>query len=156
VDYDYIIALIAKYTQNKPSKQKMTRAQLISLLSSSANFMDERDDIADYINSLEVGKALNEDEIKEGYQNFKAEKFAKELVAVANKHGLDTVVLKNFVDGIINRMIFDGEQLTELLAPLDLNWKERRVKELELMKDLIPILKKQVLGREISGLKAYE
>ncbi|HPI38879.1 MAG TPA: type I restriction endonuclease subunit R [Ignavibacteriaceae bacterium] len=156
VDYDYIMALIAKYTQNKPSKQKMTREQLISLLSSSANLMDERDDIADYINSLEAGKALNEDEIKEGYQNFKTEKYSKELAAIANKHGVETVILKNFVDGIINRMIFDGEQLTELLEPLELSWKERRVKELELMKNLVPLLKKQALGREISGLKAYE
>jgi type I restriction enzyme R subunit len=156
VDYDYIMALIAKYTQNKPAKQKMTRLQLISLLSSSANLMDERDDIVDYINSLEVGKALNEYEIRQGYQTFKTEKFAKELAAVAGKHGLETVVLKNFMDGIIDRMIFDGEQLTELLEPLDLSWKERKIKELALMEDLVPLLKKQALGREISGLKAYE
>lgn len=156
IDYDYIMALIAKYTQNKPSKQKMTRAQLISLLSSSANLMDERDDIVDYINSLEAGKALNEKEIREGYQTFKTEIFAKELAAVAGKHGLETVVLKNFTDCIIDRMIFDGEQLTELLEPLDLSWKERKIKELALMEDLVPLLKKQALGREISGLKAYE
>ncbi|KUK57910.1 MAG: type I site-specific deoxyribonuclease, HsdR family protein, partial [Bacteroidetes bacterium 38_7] len=35
-------------------------------------------------------------------------------------------------------------------------WKERTKRELALMKDLIPILKKQAEGREISGLKAYE
>ena len=52
-------------------------------------------------------------------------------------------------------MIFDGEKLTDLLAPLDLNWKERRVKELALMEDLIPQLKKLAQGREISGLAAY-
>ena len=156
IDYDYIMGLIAKYTQNKPSKQKMTRDQLISLLSSSANLMDERDDIADYINSLEAGKALNEKEIRDGYQTFKAEKYAKELAAIANKQGLEITVLQNFVDSILNRMIFDGEQLTELLMPLDLSWKERRVKELALMEDLVPLLKKQAQGREISGLKAYE
>jgi type I restriction enzyme R subunit len=53
-------------------------------------------------------------------------------------------------------MIFDGEQLTEMLSPLDLSWKERKMKELALMEDLVPLLKKQVQGREISGLKAYE
>ena len=94
VDYDYIMGLIAKYTQNKPSKQKMTKEQLISLLSSSANLMDERDDIADYINSLEAGKALNENEISDSYQTFKAEKYAKELAAIANKHGLEITVCK--------------------------------------------------------------
>jgi type I restriction enzyme R subunit len=156
VDYDYIMGLIAKYTQNKPSKQTMTRPQLISLLSSHANLMDERDDMADYINSLQAGKALNEKEIKEGYQNFKAEKQAKELADIARKHGLGTAVLKDFVDGIASRMIFDGEQLTDLLAPLELSWKERRLKELALMEDLVPVLKKQAQGKEISGLNAYE
>ncbi len=60
IDYDYIIGLIAKYTQDKPSKQKMTSEQLINLLSSSANLMDEREDITDYINTLEVGNGLTE------------------------------------------------------------------------------------------------
>jgi type I restriction enzyme, R subunit len=156
VDYDYIMGLIAKYTQNKASKQKMTRAQLISLLSSHANLMDEREDLEAYIKSLEAGRALNEKEIHEGYQNFKAEKQAKELADIAHKHGLGTAVLKEFVDGITSRMIFDGEQLTDLLAPLELSWKERRVKELALMEDLVPILKKQTQGKEISGLNAYE
>lgn len=156
VDYDYIMGLIAKYTQNKPSKQKMSRAQLISLLSSDAKLIDERDDMVAYINSLEAGKALNEKEIKEGYQNFKAEKQAKELAEIARKHGLGTAVLKDFVDGIVSRMIFDGEQLTDLLAPLELSWKERRTKELALMEDLIPLLKKQAQGKEISGLNAYD
>jgi type I restriction enzyme R subunit len=85
VDYDYIMGLIAKYTQNKPSKQKMSRAQLISLLSSDAKLIDEREDMVAYINSLEAGKALNEKEIKEGYQDFKAEKQAKELADIARK-----------------------------------------------------------------------
>ena len=70
VDYDYIMNLIAKYTQDTPKKQKMTRDQLIGVLSSSANLMEEREDIIDYIKTLEVGKALNEHEIKDGYQNF--------------------------------------------------------------------------------------
>ncbi len=156
VDYDYIMGLIAKYTQNKPSRQTMTRARLISLLSSSANLMEEREDIVAYINSLEVGKALNEKEIKEGYQNFKAEKQEKEVAIIAQRHSLETAVLKAFVDSIVSRMIFDGEQLTDLLASLELSWKERRTKELALMDDLVPFLKKQTLGREISGLNAYE
>jgi type I restriction enzyme R subunit len=156
VDYDYIMALIARYTQGKPDKQKMTKEQLINLLSSSANLMEERDDIVAYINSLEVGKGLSENEIREGYENFKEEKLAKELAAIANKHGLKTAALKNFVDGIIERMIFDGEQLNELLAPLQLNWKDRTKKELALMEDLVPQLKRLAQGQEISGLSAYE
>jgi type I restriction enzyme R subunit len=156
VDYDYIMALIAKYTQGKPAKQKMTKEQLINLLGSSANLMEERDDIIEYINSLEVGKGLSEEEIKAGYETFKEEQFAKELAATAEKHGLTTASLKNFVDGIISRMIFDGEQLSDLLAPLQLGWKDRTKKELALMQDLIPQLKKLAQGRKISGLSAYE
>jgi len=37
-----------------------------------------------------------------------------------------------------------------------LGWKERVKRELELMKELIPILKENANGREISGLKIYE
>jgi type I restriction enzyme R subunit len=156
IDYDYIMGLISKFTQNKPSKQKMSREQLINLLSSSANLMDERDDIAAYIKTLEEGKGLSETEIRDGYQTFKAEKIAKEINETAQKHGLETDALKVFVDGIISRMIFDGEQLSDLLAPLELGWKDRTKKELALMEELVPLLKKLAQGHEISGLKAYE
>lgn len=156
VDYDYIMGLIARYTQNKSSKQKMTRGQLINLLSASANLMEESEDIVAYINSLELGKSLTEKEIREGYQTFKADKFANELAVTASKYELDTTALQNFVDGIMNRMIFDGEQLSDLLAPLELGWKDRTQKELALMEDLVPLFKKLARGREISGLAAYE
>ena len=53
-------------------------------------------------------------------------------------------------------MIFDGEQLSDLFAPLELGWKARGKAELALMDDLVPLLKKQAGGREISGLAAYE
>jgi len=156
VDYDYIMNLIAKYTQGAPKKQKLTRSQLIGVLSSSSNLMDERDDMIEYIETLEVGKGMNEQEIKEGYQQFKAEKTAKELARIAAKNGLELSALQHFTEDIINRMIFDAEKLSELFAPFDLSWKERTQRELALMNDLVPILKKQAEGREISGLKAYE
>jgi len=156
IDYDYIMSLISKFTQNKPSKQKMSREQLINLLSSSANLMDERDDIAAYIKTLEEGKGMSETEIRDGYQTFKAEEFAKEINKTAQKHGLEAGALTAFVDGIISRMIFDGEQLSDLLAPLELGWKDRTKKELALMEELVPLLKKLAQGHEISGLKAYE
>jgi type I restriction enzyme R subunit len=69
---------------------------------------------------------------------------------------LQTADLKAFVEMVMSRMIFDGEKLTDLLEPLDLSWKERRVKELALMGDLVPQFKKLAQGREISGLAAYE
>ncbi|TAF95878.1 MAG: type I restriction endonuclease subunit R [Cytophagia bacterium] len=156
VDYDYIMNLIAKYTQGTTKKQKLTREQLIGVLSSSANLMEERDDIIDYINTLEVGKALNEREIKDGYQKFKEEKSAKKLAEIAQNNGLEYAALQQFTENIIGRKIFDADKLSELFEPLDLGWKERTKRELALMEELIPLLKKQAEGREISGLKAYE
>jgi type I restriction enzyme R subunit len=156
VDYDYIMKLIAKYTQGTAKKQQMTREQLISLLSSSANLMEERDDMIDYINSLEVGKPLNEQQIREGYQRFKEEKTAKQLAEIAHKHGLELATLQQFTDNILDRMILDNDALTKLFEPLDLGWRERGKREFALMQDLIPWLKKKAEGREISGLRAYE
>ncbi|AYA41981.1 type I restriction endonuclease subunit R [Xenorhabdus nematophila] len=155
IDYDYIMGLIAKYTQ-KTNKQKMTREQLIDLLSSSADLMEERDDIIAYINNLKVDNGLSEKEIREGYQKFKAEKSERDLAEIAHKHELAPQALQTFVDSIMNRMIFDGEQLSDLLESLELGWKARTQKELALMEDLVPMLKKLAQGREISGLAAYE
>ena len=157
IDYDYIMSLIAKYTQsNVPIKEKMSREQLIGLLNSNSNMMDERDDIIAYINTLEAGKPLDEKTIKARYQKFKADKAAADIVAIANKHGIEPISLKDFVDEIMGRMIFDGEKLIDLLEPLGLGWRDRTKKELELMDDLIPLLKKLASGRVIAVLNAYE
>jgi type I restriction enzyme R subunit len=43
--------------------------------------------------------------------DFKQQKSTQELQQVAKKHGLDAKVLQVFVDGILDRMIFDGEGL---------------------------------------------
>ncbi|MXS82504.1 type I restriction endonuclease subunit R [Nitrosomonas oligotropha] len=156
IDYDYIMALIARYASQTPGKQKMSRDQLIGLIQSDAKFIDERDDIAEYIGTLETGKALDEQAIRTGFERFKAGKHARQLAAVAEKHGLDAAMLQTFVDTILRRMIFDGETLSELFASQELGWKARTKAELALMEELIPLLKKLAQGREISGLGAYE
>ena len=156
IDYDYIMTLIAGYSQQTPGKLKMTRTELIGLIDSEANLLEVREDIADYIGTLKSGEGLKESDIRQGYETFKAEKNAHQLAEIAEKNGLEKSVLQAFVDGIMQRMIFDGEQLTDLLAPLGLNWKQRRQKELALMEELIPVLHKLAQGREISGLGAYE
>jgi type I restriction enzyme R subunit len=133
----------------------MTREQLIGLISADAKFMDEREDIAAYIHTLKAGEGLSETAIREGYTRFKAEKNATELADIAAKHGLASAALQGFVDGILDRMIFDGEQLSDLMAPLDLGWKARTRAELALMADLQPLLVRRAGGRDISGLSAY-
>lgn len=156
IDYDYIMGLIAKFSAKGPSKAKMTREELIGLISADAKFMNEKSDIADYIATLQAGEGLSEADIRDGYTRFKAEKHAKELAAIATKHCLSTAALQAFVDGILDRMIFDGEQLSDLMVPLDLGWKARTQAELALMEDLHPLLIQRAGGREISGLSAYE
>jgi len=156
IDYDYIMALIARYSQQTPGKQRMSRAQLIGLIQSDAKFMEERDDIADYIDTLEAGKGVDEKAIRDGFERFKEQKHACQVAAIAGKHGLETTTLQGFMDNILRRMIFDGESLSDLLAPQGLDWKVRTQKELALMEDLIPLLHKLSQGREISGLGAYE
>lgn len=156
IDYDYIMGLIARYTNSGNNKQRVTKEQLISLVASSANLIDERDDIREYINSLDEVNGRTEQEIKEGYEAFKAEKYAKELGVIADKHGITADSLREFVEQIISRMIFDGEKLNDLLAPLELGWKARTKAELALMDDLVPLLKRLASGRDISGLSAYE
>jgi type I restriction enzyme R subunit len=156
IDYDYIMKLIADFSGKPAGKASMTRDELIGLIASDAKFMDERDDITEYVKGLRAGQGLDESAIRTGYAQFKAAKAQKELAGVAASHGLPVAALQCFVDAILARKIFDGEQLTELLAPLDLGWKARTQKELALMIELIPMLKKHAGGREISGLKAYE
>ena len=158
IDYDYIMGLIAQYgqSQDQPEKQEMTRKQLIELLKSTSNLMDEREDMIDYINSLDAGKGLNEQEIRVGYEKFKEQKYANVIKKIAQKHKLKSKDLNDFVDDIMDRMIFDAEKLTTLMASLNLNWKVRVQKESELMEDLIPLLERLAQGREISGLSTYD
>lgn len=156
IDYDYIMKLIARYSAQEPGKLRISREQLIGLIQSDAKFLDEREEITEYVRSLKEGEGLDEKAIRDGYKKFKAERQAREIEGLAQKHGLTTESLAGFVRTILQRMIFDGEQLTDLMEPLGLGWRERRERELALMADLVPVLNKRAGGRDISGLNAYE
>lgn len=152
IDYDYIIRLIAEYTEQKPKKEKITREQLTSILRSHSNLMEESEDLIDYVNTLKVGVPLTEAEVREGYQTFKTEKFERELKEISQKHNLETNALKRFVEQTLSRMVFDSENLSALLENQPLGWKERIHKKNELAKELKPLLRKGAKGKEISGL----
>ena len=156
IDYDYIMKLIAKYSSQDPRKLTISREQLIGLIQSDAKFLDEREEITEYVRSLTEGEGLDESEIRAGYEQFKAEKQVKEIAKLARTHGLTAESLAAFVETILQRMVFDGEQLTDLMESLGLGWRERRERELALMADLVPVLSKRAHGRDISGLNAYE
>ena len=155
IDYDYIMKLIARYSGQDPKKLAISREQLIGLIQSDAKFLDQRAEITEYVRSLKEGEGLDEAAVRAAYEQFKAQKQAREIERLAQTHGLATQSLSAFVDTILQRMIFDGEQLTDLMEPLGLGWRERRERELALMADLVPLLNKRAYGRDISGLNAY-
>ncbi len=155
IDYDYIMELVAKYSSQDPKKVKISREQLISLIRSDAKFLDEQEEIVEYVCSLIEGEGLAEPEIRAGYRKFKDEKWAKQIEDLAQMYSLTNESLSAFVDTIRQRMIFDGEQLTDLMEPLGLDWRGRREQELALMADLVPLLNEWAHGQDISGLNAY-
>lgn len=155
IDYDYIMALVAKDSARAPAERSMSREQLIGLIHADAKFIDEREVIADYIRSLPTDRALDEGEIRKGYEAFKGRRRADELQAIAQRHELDPAAFKAFVDDILRRRVFDGEALSALMEPLGLGWKDRTRRELALMEDLAPVLERLAQGREIAGLSAY-
>ena len=122
--------LIADFSTNKPDKKSMSREELIGLISGDSKFMDERDDITQYVRTLKAGEGLGEAAIRAGYDNFKHKKAAVALNEISVMHGIANDSLQLFFETILMRKIFDGEQLTELLAPLEPEWKAKTQKEL--------------------------
>ena len=117
--------------------------------------MNERDDIAEYIGTLKAGEGLSEAAIRDGYTRFKGGEEQQGTRHHRRRHGLATTALQAFVDGILDRMIFDGERLSDLMAPLDLGWKARTQAELALVAELVPS-SPDAPGPRHSGLSAYE
>lgn len=156
VDYDYIMSLITRFSNQTPSRQKMSRDQLVGLIESDSKFLDEREDIVDYIDSLTVGSKLSEEDVRTGYEEFKREKKDRVISEMASNHGLDAEGLKSLVDDTLRKMVLDGESIRTLLEPLDLGWRDRAEKERELMKDLVPLFNKYAENHEIAGLAVYE
>ena len=156
IDYDYIMSLIADYTSQTPEQKTLTRKQLVGLIASDAKFMDERDTIAAYIDTLAAGEALDEQAVREGYLAFRERARQRRLDELAARHGLDSAHLHELIGTVLQRGRFDEADLRALLAPLGLGWKARSRKEVEVMTDLAPLLRGLADGQEVHGLEAYE
>ena len=158
IDYDYIMQLITTKLIGKETKQKLTKLQIVNIIKSSSNFMEDGDDLIDYVNSLNVdninGKTV--EEVKKDFENFQKGKFNKEITDIATAFGLQYEILNEFVEKTVNRLIFDGDSLTDLFEPQDLGWRERVTKEKEFMARIVPLLKRMAKGKDISGLNAWE
>ncbi len=156
IDYDYIMNLIADYTSQPTDKQTMNRKELLGLIAADAKFMDEHEDIKAYIATLKAGVPLDEKAIREGYAKFKQEANTAVIANMAKKHGLAEDDLQKLVDTTLRLLRFDGDALATLMQPLNLGWKERSKKEVAIMEDLAPFLRKQAKEQDISGLSSYE
>ncbi|MDE2127911.1 MAG: type I restriction endonuclease subunit R [Armatimonadetes bacterium] len=156
IDYDYIMSLIARFSQQKPGKEAITLERLIGVIAADSKFLDERDLITEYVRSLEVGKPLQKRQVCDGYVAFKTERDAQEVAELAARQGLNAEEVQRLVDEVLQRRIFNGDRLTTLLEPLGLGWRQRVEKELALMNELEPLLRRRAGEREIAGLKVYE
>lgn len=156
IDYDYIMGLISRFTNQTPSQQELTKEELVRLVASHSNLMEEQEDILDYINQLEVVNGLTVNEVSESYQQFKNRKMRRRIEEIALRYEIVPETLNSFIQSVLDRMIFDADQLTELFRDQDLGWKQRVQQEKALVSDLIPLFSLLAKGQNISGLSAYK
>ncbi|NIZ46549.1 type I restriction endonuclease subunit R [Entomospira nematocerorum] len=157
IDYDYIMDLFTQYTQeSNPEKQKMTKDNLVADLLSTSNLLDQKEDMMAYVETLELGKRLNRDDVIAGFEAFKAQQWHNTILEISEKHGLEHEKVAEFAQHIVDRMRVDGEELGELTVSLDLGWKARKALEESFMAHLKPLLEKRVDINEVFGWSAYE
>ncbi len=156
IDYDYIMGLISRFTNQTPNQQTLTKEELVRLVASHSNLLEEHEDILEYINQLEVVNGLTVNEVSESYQQFKNRKMKQRIEEIALRYGIIPETLNSFIQSVLDRMIFDADQLSELFRTQDLGWKERVQQEKALVADLLPLFSLLAKGQNISGLSAYK
>ena len=155
VDYDYIMRLLAKYTDTHVERVKITKEQLLEILSGSVDLMDERDYLKAFIEEeLTKGSGMSEKEIRERYKAFKDERFNRQIAAIANDLGIDAAALEGFVGETVKLRRIDEDSLRELLSHID-GWKQRKAAKESLLVRLAPIFSLLTGGSTIEGLSAY-
>lgn len=155
VDYDYIMKLLARYTDTKVEKVKITKEQLLEVLSSSVDLMNERDYLKAFIEEeLKKGSGMSEAEIRERYKAYKDKRFNQQIAALAQEYGIDTAALENFVEETAKLRRIDEDTLRDLLSHID-SWKQRKAAKEVLLARLAPLFALLSGGNTIEGLNAY-
>lgn len=155
VDYDYIMRLLAKYTDTHFEKVKITKEQLLEILSSSVDLMSEREYLKAFIEEeLTQNSGMSELEIRQRYDAFKEKRFDRQVAELAQEFGIDKLALKNFVDETAKLRRIDVDALSELLNHID-NWKQRKAVKEGLLAHLASLLDLLSGGNTIEGLNAY-
>ena len=147
--------LLAKYTDTHHEKVKITKEQLLEILAGSVDLMKERDYLKAFIEEeLEQGSGMSEMEIRAKYKAFKDKRFNEQIAALAQKYGVDTSALENFVNETIKLRRIDEDVLRELLSHID-SWKLRKAAKEGLLVSLAPLFNLLTGGNTIEGLNAY-
>jgi len=155
VDYDYIMRLLSRYTQNRFEKVKITKEQLLDILSSSVDLMNERDYLKSFIEEeLQKGSGLSEDEIRERYKEYKDRRFNGQIADIAQEYGIDIAAMETFVNDTTKLRRLDEDALRELLSHID-SWKQRKAAKEGLLVKLAPLFALLSGGNDIEGLNAY-
>ena len=155
MDYDYIMKLLAKYTDTHIEKVKITKEQLLDILSGSVDLMNERDCLKAFIEEeLHKGSGVSEKEIRERYEAYKDKRFNQQIAALAQEFGLDVAALEDFVAETAKLRRLDENALSELLGHID-NWKQRKAAKEGLLVRLAPLFDLLSGGNTIEGLNAY-
>lgn len=155
VDYDYIMKLLAKYTDTHFEKVKITKEQLLEILAGSVDLMNERDYLKAFIEEeLKQGSGMSELEIRKRYKEFKDKRLNEQIAALAKEFGIDTSALEGFVSETAKLRRIDEDALRELLSHID-GWKQRKAAKENLLVRLAPLFSLLSGGNTIEGLNAY-
>lgn len=155
VDYDYIMKLLAKYTDTHLDKVKITKEQLLEILSSSVDLMNESEYLKAFIEEeLKKGSGLTEQEIRKRYKEFKDKRFNQQIAALALLYGIETTSLEKFVSETAKLRRIDEDALRMLLSHID-SWKQRKTAKEGLLQHLAPLFALLTGGNTIEGLNAY-
>ena len=155
VDYDYIMKLLAKYTDTHHDKVKITKEQLLEILAGCADLMKERDYLKAFIEEeLKEGSGMSEMEIRSKYNAFKNKRFNEQIAAIAKEYGVETSELEKFVNETVKFRRLDEDMLRELLSHID-SWKQRKAAKEGLLVSLAPLFNLLTGGNTIEGLSAY-
>ena len=155
VDYDYIMKLLAKYTDTHVVKVKITKEQLLEILAGSVDLMKERDYLKAFIEEeLKQGSGLSEMEIRAKYKAFKNKRLNEQIAAIAKEYGGETSELEKFVNEAVKLRRIDEDVLRELLSHID-SWKQRKAAKEGLLVSLAPLFNLLTGGNTIEGLSAY-